>query len=109
MNIDKIEKMNIHRFNSTHYASLIYIVLSTKLFLFFKQRVWKKHRKEISELKAMKLMARHRDWIWEILYHPLEKARNRLEALQEIFNKHCIKENKKGTLKPYQTILLALS
>ena len=37
MNIDKIEKINIHRFNCTHYASLIYIILSSKLFLFFKQ------------------------------------------------------------------------
>ncbi len=109
MNIDKVEKMNIHRFNCTHYASLIYIILSTKLFLFFKQRTWKKHGKELSELKAMKLLARHREWIWQVIYDPIQKARDRLEILQDILNTHCIKENKKGKLTPYQTMEMALS
>jgi len=109
MNIDKIEKINIHRFNCTHYASLIYIILSTKLFLFFKQSTWKKYAKELSELKAMKLLARHRYWIWQVIYDPIQKARDRLEILQDILHTHCIKENKKGKLTPYQTMKLALS
>jgi hypothetical protein len=109
MNIDKVEKMNIHRFNCTHYASLIYIILSTKLLLFFKQSIWKKYGKELSELKAMKLLARHRDWIWQVIYEPIQKARDRLEILQDILNTHCIKENKKGKLTPFQTMEVALS
>lgn len=109
MNIDKIEKMNIHRFNCTHYGSLIYIILSTKLFLFFKQKTWQKAKKELSELKAMKLLARHRDWLWDILYDPIKKARDRLEKLEDMLNTHCIKERKKGKLTPWQTIQIALS
>jgi len=109
MSIDKIEKMNIHRFNCTHYASLIYIILSTKLFFLLKCRTWQKHGKELSELKAMKLLARHRDWIWDIIYEPIQKTRDRLETLQEILNTHCIKERKKGKLTPYQTMTLYLS
>lgn len=109
MNIDKIEKMNIHRFNCTHYASLIYIVLSTKLFLFFKHSTWKKYRKELSELKALKLLARHRDWIWEVLYQPTKKARDRLKTIEDILNTHCIKERKNGTLTPFQIMKTALS
>lgn len=109
MNIDKIEKMNIHRFNCTHYASLIYIVLSTKLFLFFKQSTWQKYRKELSELKAFKLLAKHRGWLWEVLYQPTKKARDRLQTIQDILNTHCIKERKNGTLTPYQNIELTLS
>lgn len=109
INIDKLEKMNIHRFNCTHYASLVYIILSTKIFLFFKQRIWKEHGKELSELKAMKLLAKQRNWLWEVLYHPLQKARDRLENLEDILNTHCIKENKKGKLTPWQTMKVALS
>jgi len=109
MNIDKIERMNIHRFNCTHYASLIYIILSCKLFLFFKQSTWKKQHKELSELKAMKLLTKHRNLLWEILYLPTQRARDRLQTLRDMLNTHCIKERKKGTLTPYQTIELCLS
>ena len=109
MNIDKIEKMNLHRFNCTHYASLIYVILSCKLFLYFKQTTWKKQHKELSELKAMKLLAKHRELLWELLYLPLQRARDRLEALQKILNMYCIKENKKGKLTPYQIIEKSLS
>ncbi|MEM9685428.1 MAG: transposase [Bacteroidota bacterium] len=109
MNIDKIERMNIHRFNCTHYGTLLYIILCCKVFLCFKQTTWKQHHKELSELKAIKFLAKHRDCLWEILYLPIQKARDRLETLQNILHTHGIKERKKGTLTPYQTIERVLS
>ncbi len=109
MNIDKIEKMNLHRFNCTHYASLIYIILSCKLFLFFKQSTWKAQHKELSELKAMKLLAKRRDRLWEILYDPIQKARSALNSLEQILNTHCLKEIKKDKSSPYESISYILS
>jgi len=91
MNIDNIQDMNIHRFNCTHYGTLIYIILTSKIFFFFKHKYWESHRIELSELKAMKLLAKRIDMIWELLFASTKIAQKSLKTLVDNLLTHCVK------------------
>jgi len=109
MNIDKIENMNIHRFNCTHYGTLIYIILTGKIFFFFKHKSWQACRIELSELKAMKLLAKRKEMMWKVLFAPIKTACTVLDALADNLLTNCFKESKKNKITPYESISYALS
>lgn len=109
MNIDKIQNMNANRFNCTHYGTLIYIILTTKVFFYIKHQHWNRHKVELSELKAMKLLAAKKNTVWKILFDPTRSAYKALRDLSSNLQVNCIKESKKDRLTPYQTIDYALS
>ena len=109
MNIDKIKNMNVHRFNCTHYGTLIYIILTTKLFFYFKHQHWNLHQIELSELKAMKLLAKRKDMVWKLLFAPIRSAHRALNALTANLLINCIKERKNKAPTPYEIINYTLS
>ena len=109
MNIDKSRNMNVHRFNCTHYGVLIYIILTTKLFFYFKHQQWNQHQIELSELKAMKLLSKRKDMIWELLFAPVRSAHRALNALTQNMLTNCIKERRLKIPTPYETINYTLS
>ena len=105
MNIDKIERMNVHRFNCTHYATLIFIVLTSKLFFFFKNKYWKDYQVELSELKAFKLIAKRKKMIWNILFGTIKTARSDLTSLADNWLANCIKERKGNKLRDRKSVV----
>ena len=109
MNIDKIQKMNIHRFNCTHYGTLIYIILTSKIFFYFKLKHWDEHAIELSELKAMKLLANRKDRIKQLLFEPVKYAKEILADIVYNLVTHCIKERKYNRPTPYEVIKFSLS
>lgn len=109
LNIDKIERMNIHRFNCTHFGTLIYIILTSKLFFFFKRNYWETNKVEISEIKAFKLLAKRKKMIFYIIFGSFKKARSDLSSLADNLLQNCIKERKQGKLRPYESICYILN
>ena len=109
MNIDKSRNMNVHRFNCTHYGALIYIILTTKLFFYFKHQHWNLHQIELSELKAMKLLSKRKDMVWKLLFASVHSAHRTLNALKENLLTNCIKERRLKIPTPYETINYTLS
>jgi len=109
MNIDKIERMNVDRFNCTHYGSLVFIVLTSKLFFFFKHKYWKAYQVELSELKAFKMIAKRKQMIWNILFGTLKTAHSDLTRLADNLLANCIKERKANKLRPYESMSYVLT
>jgi hypothetical protein len=109
MNIDKIQNMNVHRFNCTHYGALIYIVLTSKMFFYLKLKHWNTHTVELSELKAMNLLAKRKSQVEKILFEPIKHAKKICSALTHNILNTCIKERKNNKLTPFEVIKFCLS
>ena len=109
MNIDKIRNMNIDRFNCTHYGTLIYIILTSKIFFYLKYTHWNKKGVELSELKAMKYFSDRKLELEELLFGSAKRANLLWEATIANITFNCIKERKYNQLTPYEVIQSCLS
>lgn len=109
MNIDKIFHVNKHRFECHHYGSLIYILLCGKIFYACKQIFWNETEVELSELKAMKFLARNKYLFHDLIFEAKEISRYALKKIDAVFRNTCIKEFKKHHYTPMNIMKYRLS
>jgi len=109
MNIDKVQQMSVHRFTTTHYATLIFIVLTTKMFNLLKQKQWINNKVELSELKAARIMAAKPNLLWDMLIEKPPCAKMAWRQLKESICKYCIKEKKKEKQLPLMVLHQSLN
>lgn len=102
--IDKVKQMKIERFECFHYGCLMFIIASTNLLRYFKQRILRKYQEEISELKFFKLIASMRQKIKEVIIKQRLDIEWLLDQLAILTERTCIKEQKKNRLKPLSII-----
>lgn len=109
MNIDKVHQMSAHRFTTTHYATLIFIVITTKLFNVLKYKQWNDKQLELSELKAARIMANNPNLLWDMLIEKPPCAKAAWRQLKESIYKYARKEKKKGKKLPFMILQRALN
>jgi hypothetical protein len=102
--IDEVKQMKIERFECFHYGCLMFIIASTNLLRYFKQRILRKYQEEISELKFFKLIASMRQKIKEVIIKQRLDIEWLLDQLAILTERTCIKEQKKNRLKPLSII-----
>ncbi len=109
MNIDKVGPMRLHRFECHLYGCLIFCLLCTKILFSQKVDYWKKFKKELSELKAMKFLSSVNKLVQKLFWSE-QKIRDEIWGnITETISKTCIKETKKNKENPIKTILSRLS
>jgi len=109
MNIDKVAHMRLHRFECHLYGCLIYCLLTAKLLFSQKVIYWKKSKKELSELKAMKFLSGVNQLVEKLFWSEQKIRDDTWENITETLIKTCIKETKKQKENPIKTILTRLS
>jgi hypothetical protein len=109
MNLDKVTHINQHRFECHHYGTLIFTLLTSKILLAHKFECWQEHQKELSDIKAMKYLAVHKELVWTIILGTQEEAEIANQLLKEMLRKTCVKEVKKGKMSPLKIIEMCLS
>ena len=109
MNIDKIFHVNQYRFECHHYGTLIYIMLCGKIFYACKQMFWNETDVELSELKAMKFLARNKELIHDLLFGTKEISELASKKIDAVFRNTCIKEFKKHHKTPMNIMKSCLS
>ncbi len=109
MNIDKIFHVNQYRFECHHYGTLIYIMLCGKIFYACKQIFWNETSVELSELKAMKFLARNKELIHDLLFGTKEISELAAKKIDAVFRNTCIKEFKKHHKTPMNIMKSYLS
>lgn len=109
MNIDKIFHMNRYRFECHHYGTLIYILLCGKIFYACKQEHWSENEVELSELKAIKFLARNKSLVHDLIFQQIANSELVLVKMNAVFRNTCIKEFKKHRQTPMNIIKCCLS
>ncbi|MFM7023223.1 MAG: IS4 family transposase [Flavobacteriales bacterium] len=109
MNIDKIFHMNRYRFECHHYGTLIYILLCGKIFYACKQEYWREYEVELSELKAMKFLARNKSLVHDLIFQQIATSEVVLMKMNSVFRNTCIKEFKKHRQTPMNIMKYCLS
>ncbi|MFM7023234.1 MAG: hypothetical protein ACKOXB_09665 [Flavobacteriales bacterium] len=109
MNIDKVFHVNRHRFECHHYGTLIYILLCGKIFYACKQDYWSEKKVELSELKAMKYLARNKSLIHDLIFDEGANSELVLVKMNAVFRNTCIKEVKKNHQTPMNIMKYCLS
>lgn len=86
------------------YAKLMYILISMKITFLAKSLLWKKERKEVSELQAgkhLKMMAL--TWMFFAIHAPF-LIENMLRKTVKYLMSKCVKSKKKGALWPLEIL-----
>ena len=100
-NIDKVKQMKIQRFECINYATLLQIIICTKLYNYYKTTIWNKQAIELSELKSFQQLAEIMSIMKAFIRDSREKRMTELLInTKEILARKCRKERKKGSLTP---------
>jgi hypothetical protein len=84
-------------------------MLCGKIFYACKQIFWNDTSVELSELKAMKFLARNKELIHDLLFGTKEMSELAMKKIDAIFRNTCIKEFKKHHKTPMNIIKYHLS
>lgn len=109
MNIDKVAPVRLHRFECHLYGCLIFCLLTAKLLFSQKVIYWKKCKKELSELKAMRFLASINQLIEKLFWSEQKIREDTWNYITQTLFKTCIKETKKHKENPMKTIVTRLS
>lgn len=100
-NIDKVKKMKIQRFECINYATLLQIIICTKLYNYYKTTIWNKQAIELSELKSFQQLAEIMSMMKTYFRDSQEKRMTELLIItKKTLTRKCRKERKKGCLTP---------
>lgn len=100
-NIDKVKKMKIQRFECINYATLLQIIICTKLYNYYKTTIWNKQAIELSELKSFQQLAEIMSMMKTYFRDSQEKRMTELLIItKETLTRKCRKERKKGCSTP---------
>jgi len=100
-NLDKIHSMKLQRFECLNYGTLLQIILCTKLFDYYRTRLWNTLKLEINELKSIKYILSITDQIRiNIKSRAIKKMNQLLTDTFEVLASKCKKERKKGRQTP---------
>lgn len=101
--LDKVKPMKVQRFDCINYATLIQILISTRLYDYYKTHLWNTREIELSELKAFQYL---QEVITEIgrciKQSQIPRIPELLITTKEILARKCKKEIKKGSKSPMQ-------
>ncbi len=103
--IDKIKTMKIERYECINYGTLILIALTTQLLGYYKNQIYKKYKKEISEIKFFLLIKSKIEIIKNGLNSNINKLILLFHYLKKAALKTCIKQTKHKQLSSFQILL----
>lgn len=100
LHLEKVPKMNRHRFECNLYAMLIYITLNHKMIQRFKDYYWNDLGIELSEIKTAKAIKVHKQKLKNLFMGARDQARLFIEVLFEALNKRGRKSVRRANKNP---------
>ena len=101
-----VTNINPYRLACMFYGALIKILIAIKVFWVFKLLAWHEREKELSEIKAMKILAERTESLFGALISDKPQFNRYWEELNETLIRFATKGKRRGKLFPFQILRL---